>query len=211
MLLRVMDQQGTLRSTGSLHTLKVQTFPEPDITYVLFRGQAVPDDPVRQRFGPDGQFIGLTVVQGLRLISLNSAATGSTGPRSVTRLGQVIGKITAHVNFNPFDPGGTNLNPIPFTTFDELNFYDEQGLDIGGFTGDSSEGRVFNVQIARQKGIRFGGVGRILGGTGPFQELNGLMTDNSLVIFEPHVSASLYVLRIHDPDGRFRSGINGDG
>jgi hypothetical protein len=211
MLLRVMDSQGTLRSTGSLHTLKAQTFPEADITYVLFRGQAVPDDPVRQRFGPDGQFIGLTVVQGLRLISLNSDASGNTGPRSVTRMGQTVGKITAHVNFNPFDPGGTNLNPIPFTTFDELNFFDEQGRDLGGFTADSSEGRVFNVQVAGQKGIRFGGVGQILRGTGPFQAINGLMTDNSVVIFQPHVSASLYVLRIHDPDGRFRSGINGVG
>jgi hypothetical protein len=40
--------------------------------------------------------------------------------------------------------------------------------------------------------------------------MEGLMTDNSVVIFTPHVSASLYVLRVHDPDGRFRSAVNGD-
>ena len=211
MLLRVMDPQGTLRTTGALHYLKAQAFPEPDYTYILFRGQAVPDDPVTPRIGPDGQLQGLTVVQGLRLISLSSDASAGTAPRSLARVGQVIGKITAHVAFNPADPGGTNLNPIPFTTFDELNFIDDHGRDIGGFTADSSEGRVFNIQVAGQKGIRFGGVGRVLNGTGPFQEINGLMTDNSVVIFEPHVSASLYVLRIHDPDGRFRSVVYGDG
>lgn len=211
MLLRVMDTQGTLRSTGSLHSLKGQAFPEPDYTYILFRGQAVPGDPVTPRIGPDGQFKGLTVVQGLRLITLTSDAPAGVGPRSVARLGQVIGKITAHVDFNPADPGGTNLNPIPFTTFDELNFIDDQGRNIGGFTADSSEGRVFNILVAGQKGIRFGGVGRVLKGTGPFQEINGLMSDNSVVIFDPHVSASLYLLRIHDPDCRFRSALCGDG
>jgi hypothetical protein len=211
MLLRVMDPQGTLRETGNLHSLKAQAFPEPDYVYILFRGQAVPDDPVTPRIGPEGRLKGLTVVQGLRLITLSSDAAVGVGPRSVVRLGQVIGKITAYVDFNPADPGGTNLNPIPFTTFDELNFIDDQGRNIGGFTADSSEGRVFNILIAGQKGIRFGGVGRVLKGTGPFQEINGLMSDNSVVVFEPHVSASLYVLRIHDPDCRFRSTLCGDG
>jgi hypothetical protein len=120
-------------------------------------------------------------------------------------VGQLIGKITAHVEFNPNAPGGSALNPIPFTTFDELEFVDTNGRAIGGFSADSSEGRVFNIKVAGQKGIRFGGVGPILNGTGPFQGIKGLMTDNSVVIFQPHVSASLYVLRLYDPEGRFRS------
>jgi hypothetical protein len=205
LLLRVMDSQGTLRTTGSLPALKRQSFPEPDITYVVFRGQAVESDPVTPRVGPDGQFRGLKVVQGLRLISLNSAV--DEGPRSVARVGQIIGKITAHVDFNPTAPGGTALNPIPFTTFDELDFIDGAGRSIGGFSADSSEGRVFNIKVAGQAGIRFGGVGPVLNGTGPFQGMKGLMTDNSVVIFQPHVSASLYVLRLHDPGGRFRSTV----
>jgi hypothetical protein len=209
MLLRVMDSQGTLRARGSLPSLRLCPFPEPDITYIVFRGQAVESDPVTPRVGADGQFKGLTVVQGLRLISLSSDSSKAGGPRSLTRVGQVIGKITAHVDFNPAYPGGTALNPIPFTTFDELNFTDEAGRDIGGFTADSSEGRVFNIKVAGQAGIRFGGVGQILSGTGPFQGMSGLMTDNSVVIFTPHVSASLYVLRLHDPDGRFRAAVNG--
>lgn len=210
LLLRVMDSQGTLRTSGRLPALKPQAPPERDITYILFRGQAVESDPVTPRVGPDGQFLGLTVVQGLRLISLNSAASGRGGPQSTTRVGQIIGKITAHVDFNPTAPGGTALNPIPFTDVCDFNITDSQGRDIGSFRADSSEGRVFNIAVAGQGGIRFGGVGQILSGTGPFQGMEGLMTDNSVVIFTPHVSASLYVLRVHDPDGRFRSAVNGD-
>ena len=210
MLLRVMDTPGTLRTSARLPSLRPQRSPEPDITYNVFRGQAVESDPVTPRVSPDGQLLGLKVVQGLRLISLNSGAASGGGVRGSARVGQVIGKITAHVNFNPAYPGGTNLNPIPFTTFDELTFTDGSGRDIGGFTGDSSEGRVFNTRVAGQPGIRFGGVGQILTGTGPFQGMQGLMTDNSVVVFTPHVSASLYVLRVHDPGGRFRAGVGGE-
>jgi len=206
MLLRVMDAAGTLRTSGRFSNLRTQRWPEPDITYVVFRGQAVEDDPVTQRVDQSGNFQGLTVVQGLRLISLNSGSLGD-GVRGSARVGQVIGRITAHVNFNPFTPGGTNLNPIPFTTFDELSFRDGAGRDIGGFTADSSEGRVFNTRVGGQGAIRFGGVGQILSGTGPFQGMSGLMTDNSVVVFQPHVSASLYVLRVYDPDGRFRESV----
>ena len=205
LLLRVMDSQNTLRTTGSLPAIRSQTFPEPDVTYIVFRGQAVESDPVTPRLGPDGQLKGLNVVQGLRLINLISGL--DDGPRSVARIGQVIGKITAHVEFNPAAPGGTALNPIPFTTFDEIDFVDNAGRSIGGFTADSSEGRVFNIRIAGQAGIRFGGVGLVLNGTGPFQGMTGLLTDNSVVIFQPHVSASLYVLRLHDPGSRFRSNV----
>jgi hypothetical protein len=207
LLLRVMDSQNTLRTTGSLSPLRGQTFPEKDVTYIVFRGQAVASDPVTPRVGPDGQFKGLTVVQGLRLINLISGL--NDGPRSVARIGQVIGKITAHVDFNPTAPGGTALNPIPFTTFDEIDFVDDSGRSIGGFTANSGEGRVFNIRIAGQAGIRFGGVGPVLNGTGPFQGMTGLLTDNSVVIFQPHVSASLYVLRLHDPGGKFRSNVLG--
>lgn len=210
MLLRVMDSQGTLRTSGRLPALRPQALPERDITYILFRGQAVASDPVTPRLGPDGQPRGLNVVQGLRLISLNSSAEGRGGAQSTARVGQVIGKITAHVDFNPSAPGGTPLNPIPFTDVCDFNITDSRGRDIGGFSADSSEGRVFKIAVAGQGGIRFGGVGKILSGTGPFQGIQGLMTDNSVVIFRPHVSASLYVLRVHDPDGRFRAAVGGD-
>ena len=66
---------------------------------------------------------------------------------------------------------------------------------------------MFNTQLSGLPGIRFGGVGQALRGTGPFEGVNGLMTDNSLVLFNPHVSASIYLLRVEDPQGKFRATI----
>ena len=205
LLLRVVDRQDAFLAGGPLPPLEPRRDPEPGVTYLMFRGQAVPSDPVAPRIGPDGRPAGLTVVQGLRLLDLDCVARGSGGARSTSSFGASIGQITAHVNFNPAAPGGTPLDPIPFTTFDELVFLDREGRKVGGFTGDSSEGRVFNTQISGLPGIRFGGVGQALSGTGPFEGINGLMTDNSLVLFNPHVSASIYVLRVEDPQGRFRA------
>lgn len=207
-LLRVMDAPGTLRTAHSLPALEARPDPEPGITYLVLRGEAVPSDAVTPRIGPNGQLQGLNVEQGLRLLYLDGKARGRGGVQSLARVGPVVGRILARVNFDPTAPGGATLNPIPFTTFDEFSFFDAAGRNIGGFTGDSSEGRVFNILVGGQKGIRFGGTGRLLSGSGPFQGLDGLLTDNSVVIFTPHVSASVYVLRINDPDGRFRAAIN---
>ncbi len=203
-LLRIMDSQRTLHGATGLEHLESIPDPEPDITYIVFRGEAVPSDSVTPRVGPGGQLQGLRVEQGLRLLYLDFKAGKWHGLQSVTAVGELVGRIVAHVNFNPTAPGGTSLDPIPFSTFDEFTFFDREGRNIGGFTGDSSEGRVFNILVGGQGGIRFGGTGRLLSGTGPFQGIEGLLTDNSVVIFTPHVSASVYVLRINDPGHRFR-------
>ena len=204
-MLRVIDRQETFCTDSVLSEPEEFANPEPDITYILFKGEAVPSDTVTPRIGPGGQPMGLTVEQGLRLFDIDFAVHSEGGLRSTAHVGQRIGKITATINFNPAWPGGTAPNPIPFTNFDELVFTDPQGRRIGGFTGNSSEGRVFLTQISGQPAIRFGGTGQILSGDGPFQGISGLLTDNSVVVFAPHVSASIYVLRIPDPYGKFRA------
>lgn len=207
MMLRVMDQQGTLQTTRSLPSMRDVPDPEPGITYALLRGEAVPSDPVSPNIGPDGKQIGLIVEQGLRLIQVDCASRGRRGVRAVARLGQLVGKITAHVVFDPTSASGTALEPIPFTAYDEFVFLDSDGNKIGAFAGDTTDGRVFNVNLAGAPGIRFGGVGRILSGEGPFEGITGLTTDNSVVVFQPHVSASIYVLRIQDPEGKFATAL----
>jgi hypothetical protein len=205
-LLRVMDRDETFSAEDTLPTIDARGEAERDVTYIVFRGQAVPSDPVTPRIGPDGKPNGLIVEQGLRLLDLD--AVGRPRPRSTQTVGPMIGRITANVTFNPFAPGGSVRDPIPFTSVDEFVFHDaESGQRVGTFTADSTEGRVFRTQVLGQPGIRFGGVGRIHGGTGVFKDIRGLMTDNSVVMFEPHVSASVYVLRVHDPDGRFSSRV----
>ena len=205
-LLRVMDPHETFRADRAIRPASMaQRHPEPDITYLIVRGQAVESDPVTPRLADDGRPVGLTVEQGIRLLALDFTTDGPGGLRSTAVIGPAIGRITAHVTFDPTAAPGTALSPIPFTSSDEFVFFDrEAGPVVGGLTADSSEGRVFHTQLGGQSGIRFGGIGQLLGGSGAYQGINGLMTDNSVVVFTPHVSASLYVLRIYDPVGRFR-------
>lgn len=207
--LRVMDPDGALHTEGAARpTIESGTELEPGITYLLLRGQAEPTDLVAPRLGPGGQPIGLKVEQGLRMLYLDSSARRHGGPQSTMTVGQPVGLLSGDITFDPTAPGGTNLLPVPFTTVDTLTFRDHTGRAIGSFVAHLIEGRVFNTEIPGAPGykaIRFGGFGPIYNGTGPFQGMTGMMTDNSLVSFTPHVSASVYVLRINDPDGKYRA------
>jgi hypothetical protein len=205
-MLRVLDLQGALRTGRSLPPLRSRPAPEPGVTYVVLRGEAVPADPVRPYLGPDGRPRGLVVQQGLRLHHLDCALRPD-GLATSDRVGRVVGRITAYVTFDPSSASGASLDPIPFVTYDEMELWDADGAGLGRFVADSSEGRVFNLQISGRQAIRFGGVGRLRGGDGELRELSGLMSDNSIVVFDPHVSASVYVLRIDDPEGRFAAAL----
>jgi hypothetical protein len=197
-MLRVMDRNDVFRTDAELPEFEdLIENPEPDVVYILFRGQAVPSDKVTPTQ------TGLIVEQGLRLYDVDLNIHGRRRLESSDATGRFIGKITANINFNPAYPGGGSLNPIPFTNQDSFVFTTDDGCQAGRFTAESSEGRVFLTQVGGQGAIRFGGVGRILSGNAPFEGIRGLMTDNSVVVFAPHVSASVYVLRIDDPKCKF--------
>ena len=146
------------------------------------------------------------------MLSLDYSAKGYGGLRSVKHIGRSIGLLSGNIVYDPSAPGGDiPLNPVPFTTYNTLTFYDREGRSIGSFGADLIEGRVFHLGIPGAPGtraIRFRTHGPLKNGTGPFQDIKGMMTDNSVVNFTPHVSATIYVLLIHDPDeGRFRTAI----
>lgn len=202
--LRVADPARAIHTSSSLPSAKWRARRSNGVTWMTFRGQASPDDAVEPNIGPNGQPIGLVVHQGLRLVDMDCFASRDRRFNSRTTIGRSIGNITARVVFDPSAPGGDAANPIPFANQDELVFTDQSGRNVGSLTARSVEGRVFKVNLAGGvQGIRFGGIGPISGGTGIFQGASGLMTDNSLVTFVPHLSASIYVLRLNDPDGRF--------
>jgi hypothetical protein len=198
-LLRVMDRDGILQTDRALPEIDPRANPEPDVVYMLFRGQAVPSDAV------SSETKGLSVDQGIRLLHLDCSIGSRRGVESTSSVGPRVGKVTAHVTFDPAAPGGGILDPIPFTSSDEFVFRDLRGEPAGSLRATSTEGRVFHTSIGGRQGLRFGGTGDLLSGTGSFQNAVGLMTDNSIVLFDPHVSASVYVLRLEDPEGRFQS------
>jgi hypothetical protein len=213
LMLRVMDPQGAIQTTRTLRSVDGKSWPESDVTYLMFRGQAKETDKVTPLIGDSGKPTGLNVAQQLRLFQINGDVRGRSGLRSSSDVGQVIGEIDAQIIFNPAAPGGDALSPIPYTAFDEYKFTDRR-QSIGSLFIDEGEGRTFNLEVVGAPGqpaIRFGGFGPILRGTGSLEGAEGLMTDNSVVSFTPHVSASVYVIRMNDPEGRYRVNSNGRG
>ena len=210
LMLRVMDPQGVLRTEGTLPAPETLEWPEPGVTYFILRGQKK-DRRAKTNYsiGPDGQVNGLKVTQQLRLVEVDVAARGRSGLRSIKRVGPVIGKMGANIVFNLFNPGapGTALAPIPFQSFNEYTFYNSSGETVSSFVADGGEGRTFTMQLAGapgQRALRFGGYGPVFKGTGPCSGIDGLMSDNSVVGIAPHAIVTFYVIRITDPDGRYR-------
>jgi hypothetical protein len=208
LMLRVLDPQGVFQTGCQVPWSDDFGWPEPDVTYLVFRGQATETDKVVPILDANGQLEGLNVAQGLRLFRTDAATHGRDGLCSTSQVGNPIGEIDAQIIYDPTAPGGGPLDPIPYTAFDEYKFTDSRGQSIGRFFIDEGEGRTFNLQLAEapgQQAIRFGGFGPILRGSGSLEGATGLMTDNSVVSFTPHVSASVYVIRVDDARGKYRA------
>jgi len=209
-LLRVMDQAGTLRTESSLRSLRPIAKPEPGISYFVFRGQKR-DHSQKTEYVKDqaGEITGLLVSQQLRALDVDCGPDYRGEIRASAQMGPVIGSMTARIAFNLLHPGapGTRSSPIPFKSYNTYTFFDRDGKEIGAIEADGGEGRTFNLALKGapgQQALRFGGFGPIVKGTGYFSGIQGLMTDNSVVGIAPHALATFYVLRINDPDGRFR-------
>ena len=93
----------------------------------------------------------------------------------MAKLGTVIGSMNAVIIFNLSKPDapGTADAPIAFQTFNEYDFSNSQGENLGEITADVSEGRTFKLKlkIAPQKSVlHFGGFGPIAERTGSLRE-----------------------------------------
>ena len=207
---RVVDPQSELRTESSLPSMEVWPNPETGITYLAFRGQKKDrTQKTAYNFGPNGQVTGLNVHQQLRQVQIDTAARGRGGPRSVMDVGPVIGSMSARILFNLLNPGapGTALSPIPFQSYNEYTFSTPDGRALGTIVADGGEGRTFNLQLVGapgQQALRFGGFGPIVKSSGIFEGMEGLMVDNSVVGVAPHALSTLYILRVNDPDGKYR-------
>src|SRR5437868_1454949 len=158
---RVIDQQGQLRSTSELPSIERSVDEDAGLTYIYFRGQKR-DENVRTEyiFGPGGQPQGFKLWQELRVAYLNSVSSRRRGLRSSDRLGRVIGRMTSQVFLNILSPGapGNSLAPIPFSSYNEFTFLDDDGNAVGSFVAEGGEGRTFNVQlkgVPGQQALRF--------------------------------------------------------
>ncbi len=152
--------------------------------------------------------IGLDTPAELHAAEYRAKVADSGGLRTQLQIGRRIGHLNATITFNIDDPPGTAAHPNKFQTRNTYQFTDDRGRVIGGIRANVELGRTFDLRFDAapgQAGLRYGGVGPIVGSSGVFTGVQGLVAVNSVVGVAPHALSLLNVLRIVDPEGQFRS------
>jgi hypothetical protein len=202
LMVRVMDPQKKLQAHGPLALLRPVPDPDPNATFMFFLGETDTSKPVKLNVSPDGQILGSEVYERLRLVRLDFDLT-SGGPRSRMVEGPIVGEVSATLHFNPLAP--TTVSPIQ-TTNGVFTFYDRDGNSLGTLLSNMVEGRAMRTPLegAPMPVFRFAGFGPILGGTGFFDQADGMMSMNSAISVFPRTLSNLYIFRFYDPQARFR-------
>lgn len=201
-VVRIADPDARLRAGSSLDPIKEIPDPDPQTAFLIFLGEPDPSRPTTLNQNPDGSIRGSNVFERLRLVHLGFDLGGSKGLRSRVTAGQLVGTLSGTLLFNPMDP--RPVFPIQ-TTDGVFTFFDRRNSPIGTLRANVAEGRAIPTQLAGRMTWRFGGFGPFLGGTGVFQDAVGMMSLNAAISVFPRTLSNLYVLRISDPDGRFRN------
>lgn len=133
------------------------------------------------------------------------------GGRLASRMSlrQEIGRLRAVIFTNFLVMPGDERHPGKFHTQNRYTFVSPGGEVVGEVEADVELGRTFALQfpdLPDQEGLHFGGVGRIVGGSGCFAGAQGTLTVNSAIGKAPHALSLLNTLRIVDPEGSFRVG-----
>jgi hypothetical protein len=200
---RIADPAGGLIANAPVLPPPPGSPAEPGATYLTFLGQVDPENPVTLRVSLTEGFLGSNVFELLRVAELDfTTAGGQLRSRADRR--SLAGTVSARLSFDPL-----TLCPIaPIQTRQGIfTFHDQAGRSLGTLASDMTEGRSFRTSLEGMllPVFRFGGFGPILGGTGEFAGARGIMTMNSVISVQPRTLSNLYVLRLDDPDGRYRA------
>jgi hypothetical protein len=219
-LVRVIDFAGNLR-TSQLPPIQPQPDPDPEVTFLLWGAQKGKgaDQENYFSFGPDGQPRGMNIPTELKLLKLDCAASQHFSGKSFN-IDDVIGR---EIGFGRGSvPGasqvGTALSPFLFDGVARYSLFDQSGKTAGAITTNVVEGRRIDTQLPEDPnapGLRFGFFGPIIYGTGCFEGVEGMFYGASGSVFYPppndHVVTHFYMVRLHDPKGKFRSVTEGGG
>jgi hypothetical protein len=201
-ILRFADRHGTLRLSGAPRTLRPIPDPDPNTVVVSLLGEIDPARPTTLNTDARGRMTGASVHELLRLVHVESQALPTA--RTVLHKGPIVGTLSGTLIF---DPTGTS-DIVPIQTRDGVfTFFGAHGCVTGTVAANVAEGRGFRtpLQGAPFPIFRFGGFGPILGGTGDFAGMTGLMSLNGAISVFPRTLSNMYVLRVNDVDGRFRA------
>ncbi|HXD33090.1 MAG TPA: hypothetical protein VN643_18355 [Pyrinomonadaceae bacterium] len=207
LMVRMMDPHGRLMAHEPLLPLQPVADPDPTAVFMMFLGEADPNQKVELNIAPDGTILGSKVHELLRLVHLGFDLATAGDLRSQTREGPIVGSVSATLYFNPMNP--RQVQPIQ-TTDGVFTFFDKQRKTIGTINSNMIEGRAMRTELAGapMPVFRFGGFGPVLGGTGEFSSVDGMMTMNSAISVFPRTLSNLYIFRLLDPEGKFREAMH---
>ena len=207
---RVEDPDNQIHTERELPALAPIPDPEPGVSVIVMRGEKR-DRTVRTEYGPPpaSDLVSLVTPAQMRSAQFRFTQQGPQGLRSTIRREQIVADLRAAVTLDILASPGTATAPNFFTTQNVYTFYSSNGKSIGSITAEVVLGRSFGLQLPaapEQPGMRYGGVGPIVDGTGQFSGAQGLLSVNSAIGVMPHALSMLNMLRLIDPDNRFRSG-----
>lgn len=203
MMVRILDPEHRLRSANGLTPIQPKADADPSATFMAFLGEVDTDRPVQLLRSNDGQIHGSMVYEKLRLVDMDFGVDSVSGIHSTLQKGPIVGSLSAQLSFNPQTP--SVVSPIS-TRKGEFCFHDGKGNWIGTIRADMVEGRAFKTYVKDLAFpiFRFAGFGPILGGSGQFENVDGMMSMNAAISVFPRTLSNLYIFRIYDPGRRFR-------
>lgn len=204
---RLIDPEGRMRCGRELRPTPRVARPEPEVAYLVMRGEKR-DPSIRTEYGPPaGSNVRLVTPAQMRSAEFRFDPSAFGGPKTMRIDRQVIGTLHATVTLDILAPPGTPEQPNTFTTVNVYSFTDAEGHEVGTITAEVEMGRSFGLSfpsLTDQPAMRYGGYGRLVAGSGLFTGVEGGLSVNSAIGIRPHALSMLNVLRILDPDHRFQ-------
>jgi hypothetical protein len=212
-MVRVLDPDATLRS-DEVAPLSGTGPIEEGISYLTWVAQkgGGPDQENSFSISPSGQPRGLNIPVQLKRVWTDFSTSGGFRAQRL-RTGEVIGReIGFGKEARPRAPEmGTPSNPYQFEGVSLYSFYDNERT-VATLTANVLEGRSIRVQlpgVPDAPALRFGYFGPIVTGSGLFEDVRGMLYGTAGSVFAPppapHIITNLYVARLFDPDGRWRT------
>jgi len=207
MIPRLMDPKGVLRAETSIEPLQPVPDPDPITAFLFFIAEIDPAHPITINRAGDGRILGVNLFERLRLAQLGFDTNTPADIRSHLVEGPVVGTHRSTLVFNPNAP--TEVTPL-YSSDDHFEFFDKSGRTIGTLHANLVEGRAIRTVLsgAPHAVFRIGAAGPFLEGTGQFINTIGVASVNGALSLHPNTLSSLYMLRVIDPDGRFRVATN---
>src|SRR5712671_1393641 len=216
-MVRILDPSGALRTLSDFPPADAGLDPERETTYLTWIAQKgkTPDQENSVSLSPDGAVRGLNIPVALKRVQVDFMSSGAQGITALNlTTGEVIGR---EIGFGReasqrTKKNGTALTPFQFEGVSRYTFFDTEGRSVGGFTSNVLEGRSIQVKLPRapeEPALRFGYFGPMIQGFGCFRGAKGFLYGAAGSVFAPppsdHVISNMYVARISDPEGRFRT------